>query len=56
MSTQLNKLIADIKGYIDHVAQHTAKENYRVFMTADMFLRGKADQFSKNLGKPEEEK
>ena len=47
-------LVADIKGYIDHVALHIAKENHRLFMMADMILQNKADQVSKDLSHSEE--
>jgi hemerythrin-like domain-containing protein len=49
-------LVADIKGYIDHVALHLAKENHRLFMMADMLLQGKAEQVSSELAQSEEAK
>ena len=49
-------LVADIKGYIDHVALHLAKENHRLFMMADMILQGKAEQVGKDLSQTEEAK
>jgi len=49
-------LVADIKGYIDHVALHLAKENQRLFLMADMVLQGKADQVKRDLAQSEEEK
>ena len=49
-------LVADIKGYIDHVALHLAKENHRLFMMADMLLQGKAGQVDSDLARSEEEK
>jgi hemerythrin-like domain-containing protein len=36
---------ADIKSYIDHVALHLAdKENYRLFVMADMVLQGRGEE------------
>ncbi len=55
-SGRTDALIADIKGYIDHVALHLAKENHRLFMMADMILQGKSDQINKDLAQAEEEK
>lgn len=49
-------LVADIKGYIDHVTLHLAKENHRLFMMADMLLQGKAGQVDSDLARTEEEK
>lgn len=48
-SGKADALVADIKGYIDHVALHLAKENHRLFMMADMILQGKAEQVNKDL-------
>jgi hemerythrin-like domain-containing protein len=53
-SGRADALVADIKGYIDHVALHLAKENHRLFMMADMILQGKADQVSKDMSQTEE--
>ncbi|AFU58279.1 putative hemerythrin HHE cation binding domain protein [Candidatus Nitrososphaera gargensis Ga9.2] len=55
-SGRADSLVADIKGYIDHVALHLAKENHRLFMMADMILQGKADQINRDLARSEEEK
>ena len=49
-------LVADIKGYIDHVALHLAKENHRLFMMADMMLQGKAGEVNSDLAQSEEAK
>jgi hemerythrin-like domain-containing protein len=49
-------LVADIKGYVDHVALHLAKENNRLFMMADMLLQGKAGQVNSDLVQSEEAK
>lgn len=49
-------LVADIKGYIDHVALHLAKENHRLFMMADMLLQGKAGEVDGELAGSEEAK
>lgn len=35
---------ADIKSYIDHVALHLARENYRLFVMADMVLQGRGEE------------
>ncbi len=34
----------DIKSYIDHVALHLARENYRLFVMADMVLQGRGKE------------
>ncbi len=49
-------LVADIKGYVDHVALHLAKENNRLFMMADMLLQRKAGQVDGDLVRTEEAK
>jgi hemerythrin-like domain-containing protein len=49
-------LISDIKNYVDHVALHLGKENHRLFMMADMMLRGKAEQVGKDLAQAEDAK
>jgi hemerythrin-like domain-containing protein len=49
-------LVADIKGYVEHVALHLAKENHRLFMMADMLLQGKAGQVDGELAQSEEAK
>src|SRR5581483_2148526 len=49
-------LVVDIKGYVDHVALHLAKENHRLFMMADMILQSKAEQVNKDLAQSEEAK
>ena len=35
---------ADIKSYIDHVALHLARENYRLFVMADIVLQGRGEE------------
>lgn len=37
-------MAADIKSYIDHMALHLAKENYRPFVMADMVLQGRGEE------------
>lgn len=49
-------LVIDIKGYVDHVALHLAKESHRLFMMADMILQSKVEQVSKDLAQSEEVK
>ncbi len=49
-------LIADILTYTDHVSSHLSKENFRLFMMADMMLSGKAAQMNKDLADVEEAK
>ncbi len=56
---QTNKadaLIADIRNYTDHVSLHLGKENFRLFMMADMILQGKAAQMNKELAETEQAK
>jgi hemerythrin-like domain-containing protein len=55
-SGKADALVADIKGYVDHVTLHLAKENHRLFVMADMILQGKADQINKDLAQSEEVK
>lgn len=55
-SGRSDALVADIKGYTDHVALHLAKENHRLFMIADMILQGKAQQVNSDLAQSEETK
>lgn len=50
------QLIADIQAYTDHVSQHLTKENFRLFVMADMMLKAKADQVSKEPAETEEVK
>jgi hemerythrin-like domain-containing protein len=51
-----DQLVADIYRYTDHVSQHLTKENFRLFVMADMMLRGKAEQVNRELRKTEETK
>ena len=51
-----SQLIADIRGYTNHVSRHLGKENFRLFMMADMMLESKAVQVNQELTKKEEEK
>jgi hemerythrin-like domain-containing protein len=50
------QLVADIHSYTDHVSQHLTKENFRLFVMADMMLNSKAKQVGEELAKTEEEK
>ena len=56
VSGKTDPLVSDIRGYLDHVALHIAKENNRLFMMADMILQSKAEQVSLDLVRSEEEK
>lgn len=49
-------LVADIKGYVDHVSMHLTKENFRLFVMADMMLQGKAGQVNQDLAQSEDAK
>jgi hemerythrin-like domain-containing protein len=49
-------LIADIKNYVEHVSSHLMKENFRLFMMADMILQADADQVGKSLAMSEQSK
>lgn len=44
-----DKLISDIKEYIEHVSAHLWKENNRLFMMAEMRLQGASDQVNNSL-------
>jgi len=50
------QLIADIQAYTDHVSQHLTKENFGLFVMADMMLKAKAEQVSKEPAETEEAK
>lgn len=52
-SGKADGLVADIQAYTDHVSQHLTKENFRLFVMADMMLGSKADQVSKELAQTE---
>ena len=49
-------LIMDIKNYVEHVSSHLSKENFRLFMMADMILKADADQVGKSLELSEQSK
>lgn len=55
-SGSADALVADIKGYIDHVGLHLGKENYRLFVMADMILQARAGQVTEELAAVEESK
>jgi hemerythrin-like domain-containing protein len=42
-------LVHDIKNYVEHVSSHLMKENLRLFMMADMILKGSSDELNRNL-------
>lgn len=50
------QLVADISAYTEHVSAHLTKENFRLFVMADMMLQGKAAQVGKELAETEEAK
>lgn len=50
------QLIADIRNYTDHVSQHLTKENFRLFVMADMMLGSKAVQVNEELARTEQAK
>lgn len=52
-SGKADQLVADIQAYTDHVSQHLTKENFRLFVMADMMLNSKADQVNKELAETE---
>ena len=52
-SGKAEQLIADIQAYTDHVSQHLTKENFRLFVMADMLLKSKVDQVNKELAETE---
>lgn len=47
------RLVADITAYTDHLSQHLTKENFRLFVMADMILKANADEVSKELAETE---
>ena len=49
-------LVADIRNYVDHVSSHLTKENFRLFMMADMILKGNAEEVSRALAASEQSK
>jgi hemerythrin-like domain-containing protein len=46
-------LVLDIKNYVEHVTAHLMKENLRLFVMADMILKGNADELDKDLAATE---
>lgn len=48
------ELVSDIRAYVDHVSSHLTKENFRLFMMADMVLSGKAEQVNKEISLTED--
>lgn len=46
-------LIRDIRTYVEHVSSHLTKENLRLFMMADMILKGKSDEVNRDLAASE---
>lgn len=55
-SNDAGDLITDIKNYVEHVSSHLMKENFRLFMMADMVLKANADQVGKSLAASEQTK
>ena len=47
------ELVADIRAYASHVSQHLTKENFRLFMMADMMLKSKSDMMTQELAEAE---
>lgn len=48
-----DRLVSDIKEYIEHVSAHLWKENNRLFMMAEMRLQGVSDQINTHLNETE---
>jgi len=46
-------LVADIRAYVEHVSSHLTKENFRLFMMADMVLSARSDQVGTSLAATE---
>lgn len=55
-SGKADQLISDIHAYTDHVSQHLTKENFRLFVMADMMLKTASDKVNKELAEVEAEK
>ncbi|MEW6044539.1 MAG: hemerythrin domain-containing protein [Thermoproteota archaeon] len=51
-----DKLILDITQYIEHMAKHLWKENNRLFVMAEMRLKGYSEQMNKSLDEVERQK
>src|SRR5688500_15510955 len=49
-------LIMDIQNYVEHVSSHLSKENFRLFMMADVILKADAEQVDKSLEISEQSK
>jgi hemerythrin-like domain-containing protein len=47
------ELVRDIRNYVEHVSAHLMKENLRLFMMADMILKGKSDELDSDLAATE---
>lgn len=50
---QAENLVLDIQAYNNHVSQHLTKENFRLFVMADMMLKGNAEQVKKEIAETE---
>ncbi|HKU49601.1 MAG TPA: hemerythrin domain-containing protein [Nitrososphaera sp.] len=53
-SNDPSDLISDIQNYVEHVSAHLTKENFRLFMMADMILKANADAVNTNLAQTEQ--
>ncbi|MDQ4074066.1 MAG: cation-binding protein, partial [Thermoproteota archaeon] len=49
-------LVKDIDEYVQHVSLHLSKENQRLFVMADMILKGHESLVNESLAKVEYEK
>lgn len=49
-------LLQDIQNYIEHVSSHLMKENFRLFVMADMILGNQKEYINNELKKMEESK
>lgn len=52
-SGKADQLVEDLQAYTDHVSQHLTKENFRLFVMADMMLKAKADEIDRELAQTE---
>lgn len=50
------KLINDIQNYIDHVSSHLMKENFRLFVMADMILKNQSGEIAEEMKLVEKKK
>ena len=55
-SGESEKLISDMKQYVEHITEHLWKENNRLFMMAEARLQYVAQKVDKELGEIEESK